>query len=423
MDGLHFIWPADPPRDRTAFDRISLALVAPPPYTGNNALTRHLQRALMGPVEHLTMLGHVNRERGVAFNCFAYYADDPEAVASCSMRDDVYLASIGAPFVWRLVKICDRLGPALARRPRVPKRPEAPGRLTPDPELAGLLDGTIDVSEAEAVRIAGAWPDAATLSADIELGEYALFYDLIRLVWLHEWAHALCGHVAASAGALQLTQLPEFSKARAENVPLGATGYSRLEILQALEMHADEFATRYCVQQLLWGVDPIGQLAGPKVDLIDRLLIFNVACCVFAVVWALAEQRYSPGMSFYPPALPLTSNEPDPLFTVIKASHPPAALRYLRFRDFQRDLAAQYGGGGSHLSPMVDAVSFGFIDTLGQANPHFFDLQNKTPMLVKTPTHKRLIAYETHLLGLDPILSPLLVRGGFVPTRQPSPGG
>ena len=419
MKGLHFVGPGDPSSGGPEFERVSMALLAPPPYTRPNAVTLHLTRAMAGPVEHLTLLRHVNRERRIAFNGFAYYADDPEAVASCGMRDDVYLAFIGAPFVWRLVKICSRLGPALARRPRVPKRPAPSEKLVPDAELAGLIDGTVGVSEAEAVEIVESWPDALTFSGNLELGEYALFYDLIRLVWLHEWAHALCGHVVVAAGALHLMELHEFSAGRAEDVPLEGAGYSRLEMLQALEIHADEFATRYCVGQILWGFDPIGQLAGPKVDRIDRLLIFNVACCVFAVVWALAEQQYSPGMSFYPP--PATADAPDRIFSIIKASHPPAALRYLRFRDFQRDLAASYSDGGTYLSPMVDAASFGFLETLGQANPHFFSLQNKTPMLAKTPTQKTLIAYEAYLLKLNDVLMPLLARAGFVPTAQPSP--
>lgn len=276
-----------------------------------------------------------------------------------------------------LVKVCNRLAPALARRPRNPKRPAKDGpALERDPILASLIEGDVEVSEAEALAIVSAWPAANTQGAQIELGEYTLFYDLVRLIWLHEWAHALFGHVGFTSQKLGLAQLHEFSTDRVGEAIVSGLRYPKYEVLQALEIDADEFATRYCVSQLLWGYDPIGQMAGPTVDLVDRLLFFNVACCVFAVMWSRAEQRYSPEMTYYPPHEPLTSDEKEALFVPFKASHPPAALRYLRFRDFERHLATQYSRQSAPtLAPLVDVWSFHFLDTLSSVNEDFYDLR------------------------------------------------
>lgn len=420
-DGIDFLTPGAPPRKDPAFDRLAAELIAPPPFLEKNALTDHLWQAMWHPVIELSAMEHAHRTTRQRFSCVSYYADDPGVMAYCAAGREGHLATIGISFVRRLVKICGRLGPALKQRPRIPKRTsDAAANPERDDVLTGLLAGKVEVSEAEALEIVGSWPPANTQSAQIELAEYALFYDLIRLIWLHEWAHALCGHVTFASDALGLMRLHEWSADRVEERPIEKLGHSRHEVLQALEVHADEFATRYCVDKILWGFDPVGQLAGPKVDLVDRLLVFNVACCVFAVIWSLAEQQYYPGISFFPPRPPLTSNEPDPLFVTFKTSHPPAALRYYRFRGFQRDLAVRYSQpGAATLSPSVDAVSFGILEILASASPHFYNLRGETPMLARTPTMKRLEAYEDHLLKIGVTLTPYLEAAGYLPTRDP----
>ena len=421
MSGFEYIAPSASLDKRPEFDKLSIAVAAPRAYLAQHALADHLLTAMWHPVLDLQVREHVNEPTGTPFQCIAYYADDRDVIAHCLIHDGVHLAMIGAPFVRRLVKICHQLGPVLARRPRVPKRAElATATLERDPVLGQLINGELAVSELEALAIVSSWPSAKAQSLEIELGEYALFHDLIRLIWLHEWAHALCGHVGFAATALGLGQLHEFSADRPGAQTIESVGYPRHEVLQALELHADEFATRYCVTALLWGYDPVGQIAGPKVDLIDRLLIFNVACCVFAVLWSVAEQRFAPGESFYPPRPDLASEEPDPLFQVFKTTHPPAALRYMRFRDFQRDLTWEYGRhAGPTLSPSVDAASFGFLDTLAEINPHFYDLRNQTPVAVQTPRMKRLTAYEAHLLEIGMVLAPFITATGFRPTVDP----
>ena len=126
-------------------------------------------------------------------------------------------------------------------------------------------------------------------------------------------------------------------------------------------------------------------------------MIFNLACCVFAVIWSSAEQRYQPGLTFYPTRPPLASNDPEPLFVTFPTSHPPAALRYMRFRDFQGDLTlrfASHNPGAAPLSAQVDAHSFLLLDELADLDPRFYQLRVHTPGISKTPEVKRLIAYE-----------------------------
>jgi hypothetical protein len=416
VTGIDFINPGSTPGADPAFDRLAAELIAPSVFLEKNPLTDHLWAAMWHPSIALTAVNHVQRVTAHPFTCASYYADDPAVMAYCAAGREGHLATIGMSFVRRLVKICGRLGGPLKMRPRVPKEKTTVGRPERDDVLTGLLAGTGEVSEAEALDIVASWPSADTQSAQIELGEYTLFYDLIRLIWLHEWAHALCGHVHFTSNTLGLAQLHEWSADRMDERQVEKLGYPRYEVLQALELHADEFATRYCVGEILWGFDPIGQIAGPNVDLIDRLLMFNVACCVFAVIWSLAERQYYPDMSFVPGQHAVPSGEPDPLFVTFKTSHPPAALRYYRFRDFERELAVKYSA--AMLSPMVDAVSIGFLDTLAYACPHFYQLLHQTPMIAKTPTMKRLEAYEGHLLQIGNVLTPFLETSGYLPTRS-----
>jgi hypothetical protein len=289
--------------------------------------------------------------------------------------------------------------------------------------LAQLLSGETAVSTKEALGIVSAWPKPGK-QEQRSLGAFAVFYDLLRLVWMHEWAHALCGHAAVAKSTMGLAQMHEFSAARQEARPVPEVGgYPANEVLQAMEIHADEFAVRYLVGAILWGSDPVGDLAGPHINLVERLVIFNLACCVFAVIWSSAEQRYQPGLTYYPPRPPLASNDPEPLYVTFPTSHPPAALRYMRFRDFQGDLTLRFASqnpGAAPLSAQVDAHSFLLLDELADLDPRFYQLRVDTPSISKTPEVKRLIAYEERLLEIGTALTPLLERACFVPTADPT---
>ena len=419
--GIDFLTPSGAPDLNAADEGLVVALDAPPPYFKRNALSEHLWTAIWHPINHLSAMDHRNAKSGKPFRCLSYYSDDPDVHAYCAVHDEVHLATIGASFVCQLVKICERIGRILAFRPRSGGTEQAQGAVGRDDVLRDLLNGDLAVSDREAETIVASWPAASTDHAQIPLGEFALFYDLIRLIWLHEWAHALCGHVRYISRDLGMLRLYEFSAERMLDQRVDGVDAPRNEVLQALEIHADEFATRYCIEQILRGYDPVGQMSGPTVDLVDRLLIFNTACCVFAMVWSLAEQKRQPGISFYPPRQELTSSAPDPMFVPYNTSHPPAVLRYYRFRGFQRDLAyeaAEYGTPGTLSSP-VDFLSYRFVEQLGQADARFYQLISSTPLAVPTPTINRVKAYEQRLLEVLERVSPQLEELGYAPTRDP----
>ena len=191
MSGIRFASPTSVGKRSADLEKLREALIAPPVYEAKNPISDHLWTAIWFPVADLTARQYVNRKMEREFECFSYYCDDPYVRAYCAAHGDSYMATLSIQFVRKLVKVCNRLAPALGRRPRNPKRPAKDGpALERDPILASLIDGDAEVSEAEALAIVSAWPAANTQGAQIEVGEYTLFYDLVRLIWLHEWAHA-----------------------------------------------------------------------------------------------------------------------------------------------------------------------------------------------------------------------------------------
>jgi len=108
MSGIGFISNDSSAGDSQEFERIALALVAPRPYVAKNPLWDHMYNAIEPALIDLIVCEYVNLRSGKEFDCIAYYADDPYAIAFCAAHDDLYLAAIGAPFVRRLVKICNR---------------------------------------------------------------------------------------------------------------------------------------------------------------------------------------------------------------------------------------------------------------------------------------------------------------------------
>jgi hypothetical protein len=288
----------------------------------------------------------------------------------------------------------------------------------PMEELSRLVAGELDVSPAEADQIVNAWPDANLEGGELPLGPFALFYDLVRLIWAHEWAHALCGHVDVASEMLGFGRLHEFSSDRPGGDVVPELGAPRAEVLQAMESHADEFATRLCVGEILWGHDPVGRLAGPKINLVERMVFFNVACSVFAVIWALQERRYAREDTFFPPPREADPNAPDLLFVPLRSSHPPAVLRYMRFRDFAGQIGSEYA---PQLGPAANATTTSYIDaSLSKMSPHFHHLLTVSPGIARTPTQTRLMAYERHLLEIGVPLGPLLEAHGYVPTADPA---
>ena len=418
--GIDFIGPGD----AKVYDKLLAELAAvpglPAPYRKDNLLSKHLSSTVFFQALELTLQKHVNPVSDEEFRCISYYSEEQRNTAVTSKEDFGYLAVISMAFVRRLVKIVDKLRPALEQRNRAgeAKDKKTEEKLEQDPELTLLLEGNLQVSEAEALEIVSGWP-APESQTQTELGSFSIFYDAIRLIWVHEWAHALTGHATLLQEELGLSRLYEFSTERAGDSLYEQ--FPRNEVLQALEVHADEFATRTCVRGILWFSDPVADIAGPRIDLIDRLLLFNVACCIFAIVWALQEKKYSPDDTFRPPLKPLTDEDTGPIFAITKSTHPPAAMRYQNFRGYEREIASMYrdAQGQAHLGPVVDAYSFGFVDKLGELSPHFYALKVLTPLIARTPTTKILEAYADRLVEVSAAISPKLEERYYLPTNDP----
>jgi hypothetical protein len=376
---------------------LSLALAAPRRLEDRSDLALHMDRAMVGVEDHLQWLDHVQPATGREFDLAAYYADDLDTQAWCAAHDGRFLACIGMGFVCRLVKICDRIGAAIL--PLALKADGGFSRPAPaafDGELAALIRGDIDVSRAEAQAIASAWPAPHAWGLQCGFGGWALFYDLLRLVWLHEMAHALCGHVAVVQDRLGLAGLQEFAAEREAAVRVQDLDLPRHLVLQAFETHADEFAAAYCIEQLLFVKDPPSAIAGPRVDLASRLVVFNLACCVFAVMWAYAERAGRP----------------------VDSSHPPADFRYLRFRTTHQRLLDEFHAQepqAAGLRLKVDAHSFGLLEALESLDPRFGDLRVITPVVAQTPQMQRLADYEDLMLDIGELLAPWLREAGFLP--------
>ena len=413
MAGIELVGP-DSQRGKTLAEEIAQSWTLPAPYREDNLISQHLLSSVFMDTLRLSGRNHINLSTLEGFRCLSYYSEDEETGAHCSKEERGFAAVMSMPFIRRLIKISELLRPALDQRGRV-GRPSPGAASQPEiamnNELTTLLEGTTEVSQADALDIISGWP---LKGPQLDLGPYSVFYDLVRLVWVHEWAHALCGHVVVANQELGISRLHEFSAERADAVSADDVEFSSNEILQAMEMHADEFAVRYCINEIFYGHDPMADIAGPKIELVDRLLIFNTACCVFAVTWALGEKQYAPEDTFYP----RPSEGDQASFRITRSTHPPALVRYDRFRNFQRELTMLYGmkHGASGFLTSVDSLSFTFLETLGKVSPYFESLDASTPLIAKTPTQKTIEAYETHLLRLGPFISRKLEHAGYVPT-------
>lgn len=368
----------------------------PPYYVGDDVLVRHVDRAVGSVSAFLSSRQHTRRADREEFCGIVYLADDASVKPYSLAVHDVLVVVIGVQWVSALVMICQRLSVVLERRPR--SGPPTTARqevMTHDVDLSALLSGDLTVGVAEAIGVAETWPSPAYVGTEDELGAWAVFYDLVRLVWFHELAHALCGHVAFVKADLGLTALYE-SPAGGQRSAVQAPGGPLSEVLQCLEMHADEFAVRSSLGEILDGHDPAGLMVCLGVDLGDRLLLLNTAFCVFAVLWQLDERKQS--------AQAVTWTE---------RSHPPVDLRYDRFRNYQRELCATYD---PRLVTVVDTLSLTFLQVLTQACPAFGDLARLTPLLARTPSMDEAQRYERHLLRLEPAIAEGLQFHGFLPS-------
>jgi hypothetical protein len=379
MPGFEFIWPDQAGPGPARLEELRRRFNLPAPYYARDATTAHLKNAVYFTVLEMALSRYVETRTRRPFDCLSYYCDAPNVTAYGQRCGEGYVVTMGVPFVRKLAMICGRIGAATRLWPRAPAA-NPRGRPEQDDELTRLLTQEVEVGRAEADRLIAAWPAASTEFQKIGLGDYALFYDLIRLIWTHEWAHALCGHVALGETMLGLSAFHEVSAERLQCKLAADREPPATLVFQNLELYADQAAIGYCTRAILKGQDPVGTMAGLADDLCRRLVLLNMACGIVALFWWAEELRQ------------ITRDQP------LKATHPPAALRYLRFRTFQRMAVVARAKSDPTLPLRVDAESLAALNTLASRSGVFSSLFEFTPVIHETPSMQDLDAYEVMLL-------------------------
>ena len=349
----------------------------------------HLLPFTDGDAAHLDARAH-RRHDGKALDCVSLISKSLGTTALVGQADQQSYVMLDAGYIARVACICDLLDPAITAQVT-----QADAKtLTEDPELMRLLRRFRAPSWREAEEVAQGFPMIAT--RDNPFGGYMVFQDLVRLIWLHEWAHVMLGHSELWADQAGQFRFAEHDAARKSMLQNEIDGVPWALALQSFELQADQFAATFITQQILWGFDPAGALAGPSVDLVQRLCMFAAACAVFAVDSALVEgSRANP----------------------LECSHPSAALRYMTLLNVIQEVAASYDD--PRLAGYVQVSSFGFIERLARLNRDFWDLLSVTPMLAKTPIYKDLCREQDLLMTtIGQRLSDLRLQYTYFPTKE-----
>lgn len=408
MQGINFIGP----ESMTSDDQIKKYLLdnphLPKPYCKTDLLSKHLSNASYFDSIDLTKQELTNQKTGETFRCISYYTEEQIEAAICSKEEFGYLVTISMSFVRRLVKISSRLEKILPYRETALENfslSESQEELKSDRELDALLNNNTKVLASEVLSIVKNWPLPLN-NKKHDLGGYTIFYDLIRLIWLHEWAHAIFGHITITNEMLGMSKFLEFSKDRVNKDNYNQIPFPRNHVLQAIELHADSFAVIYCVRNILSGYDPIKAIAGNDLNLIDRLVLFNFACCTFTVIWALAESIYNP------------LEKTQKLMIVENTTHPPAALRYDRFRNFLNELTHYYCEEENieqNLVASINVYSLRFTQITGKINSNYRDILSPLQsFFARTPNQKYAFEYERHIEKVGVFLEPQFLKNGFI---------
>jgi len=382
-----------------------------------SALSLRLMGALLPMVEYFDGLEHRQVGSGDLLRCAVYFTDAPDVYASCTLVEDQHYVLLGVDLVEQLARCCDSLGKVLAHRgEKDPDLEALKAELNLDAVLSDFTPLTDEERASLAERI-NTWPVPGFGVAHDAPGiaEMTVLHDLLRIVVAHEFAHSTCGHVQFFATQMGAKELPEFAESRSDAAMHEKMGVPRTHILQAIELHADEWSIRFSALQVLAGHDPAGLMFENQVNLIDRLLLLNVAAGIFAIRWTLMEQQSNPGATFWIGDSPLDENEgPDVIrsmgapFIVVRSSHPPAVLRYYRHQNWVQYLSHVHYGP-QHLGTQVAAHTITFMNQIaGGVSGYFYSLVRYTPMIAKTPNMKRLNAYEDYLMTFSELMAPYI---------------
>lgn len=323
--------------------------------------------------EHFNQRNHA-RADGTRLRCTSCFVDRLSSTAFAGYAPNRAVALLDAGHIARMTAICDRLTPMLRRMPGEKDRPKA----ARDVQLVRLLRRFVTPNWAQADSIAKGFPDPMSQGAGF--GGYMVLSDLVRLIWVHEWAHIMLGHVDLFA-LMGQRELDEHSSRR-DSISGSLNGAPWPHVLQLFELHADQFAVSFLAQQILRGYDPVGAMASAEVNLVHRLCILAAACAIFAVDASLKEAKKDPKT----------------------ATHPSAGMRYMCMLQQVEGVATEFNAGLT----IARAYVYRMIEDLAALSEDFYQLLEITPMLAKTPRYKdmcRVSDYLFETIGqkIDPI--------------------
>lgn len=334
---------------------------------------------------HFESRNHM-RADGTRLRCTSFYVKRLEETAFAALTTQGAVAALDANHVARMVCVCDRLTPVLQRV--LDKGPRA--ELDRDVKLVRLLRRLSRPDWVQANEIAKGYPDVFKQGA--AYGGYMAVMDLVRLIWIHEWAHVILGHVGMVEAFGNRGRLDEHSPTRNEGAA-SLAGVPWPQVLQGFELHADKFAVTFATEQILSGYDPVGAMTGPNVNIVHRICVLAAACAVIAVDSELKQGALEPGT----------------------ATHPSASMRYMCMLHQIESVCAE---SDPSLGDWVRVYTYNMINDLTTLSEDFYGLLYVTPMLAKTPQYKSLIDVSDYLFQqMESKIDPLRQEYIFLPQR------
>jgi len=181
--------------------------------------------------------------------------------------------------------------------------------------LFRLLSDIAPINQSLAIEIADTWVPKYTVSG---FGPHMVFYDVIRLTFIHELTHCIHGHLDIIEDKLGLTSLQESN-------PSSLSNEQENKLIQCMEFEADRVAISVATQQIIKGFDPaIGHFVQEDFELADRYSMLYLSIVIFSASWDIAEKNYRSEVIVRMRDVQKLSNN----------THPPAVIRLQNMSDF-----------------------------------------------------------------------------------------
>ncbi|MCW8832627.1 MAG: hypothetical protein OQK03_04855 [Colwellia sp.] len=295
----------------------------------HNTLLTHVNAAISGDLLAINLSKPKRVVDNKPYKALIYITTEVDEVARCTNEGDYYLITLSYSLICRIALIASRLDEVIiCRREKQnfgdEKRADNGSETYQDAELPhddflfGLLARSEDINQTDALRVSDSWiPNCK----DHGFGTHMVFYDLVRMIVLHELAHCIFGHLEIVENTLGLMSLQE------HELNSNQTGLSdkENELLQSIEFEADRIAISSMTAQILVGFDPAWVLfSNADIEIADRLSVLNLSIAIFSSLWDMNEIKK--GIS----ALPLAER----VSKIIDSTHPPAKLRYANMSEF-----------------------------------------------------------------------------------------